>query len=64
MELAAQGRERDTLTIDASHLEAHRAAASLRGKKGVQTVRQISSALIVLKDVYGCIIITVPLAAH
>ena len=34
MELAAQGRERDTLMIDATHLKAHRTAASLRGKKG------------------------------
>ena len=34
MELAAEGRERDTLMIDATHLKAHRTAASLRGKKG------------------------------
>ena len=47
MELAAEGRERDTLMIDASHplpgswlftnherVKAHRTAASLRAKKG------------------------------
>jgi transposase len=33
-ELAAAGRERDTLMIDATHRKAHRKAASLRGKKG------------------------------
>ena len=33
-ELAAEGRERDTLMIDATHLKAHRTASSLRGKKG------------------------------
>ncbi len=34
IELATEGRERDTLMIDATHLKAHRTAASLRGKKG------------------------------
>jgi transposase len=33
-ELAAEGRERGTLMIDATHLKAHRTASSLRGKKG------------------------------
>ena len=35
-ELSAEGRERGTLMIDATHLKAHRTASSLRGKKGVQ----------------------------
>ena len=34
-ELSAEGRERGTLMIDATHLKAHRTASSLRGKKGV-----------------------------
>jgi transposase len=34
-ELAAEGREVDTVMIDATHLKAHRTASSLRGKKGV-----------------------------
>ena len=34
MQLAAEGRERDTLMIDSTHLKAHRTASSLRGKKG------------------------------
>jgi transposase len=38
-ELAAEGRERGTLMIDATHLKAHRTASSLRGKKGVQVPR-------------------------
>ena len=33
-QLAAEGRERETLMIDSTHLKAHRTAASLRGKKG------------------------------
>lgn len=33
-ELADDGRERETLMIDATHLKAHRTASSLRGKKG------------------------------
>jgi putative transposase len=33
-ELAAEGREADTVMIDATHLKAHRTASSLRGKKG------------------------------
>lgn len=33
-DLAEEGRERDTLMIDATHLKAHRTASSLRGKKG------------------------------
>ena len=42
-ELAAAGRERDTLMIDATHLKAHRTAASLRGKKG-GTVASLGAA--------------------
>ena len=34
MQLAAEGREPDTLMIDSTHLKAHRTASSLRGKKG------------------------------
>ena len=34
-ELAAEGREVETVMIDATHLKAHRTASSLRGKKGV-----------------------------
>lgn len=33
-ELAAEGREKGTLMIDATHLKAHRTASSLRGQKG------------------------------
>lgn len=33
-ELAAEGREVETIMIDATHLKAHRTASSLRGKKG------------------------------
>lgn len=33
-ELAAEGREVETVMIDATHLKAHRTASSLRGKKG------------------------------
>lgn len=35
IELAKPGDETDTLMIDATHLKAHRTAASLRLKKGV-----------------------------
>jgi len=34
LELADEGTATDTLMIDATHLKAHRTAASLRGKKG------------------------------
>ena len=33
-ELAAEGRDVETIMIDATHLKAHRTASSLRGKKG------------------------------
>lgn len=36
-ELAAEGREVETIMIDATHLKAHRTASSLRGKKGDAT---------------------------
>ena len=34
LELAEQGQDADTLMIDATHVKAHRTAASLRGQKG------------------------------
>lgn len=34
LELAAEGQETETLMIDATHLKAHRTAASLKGSKG------------------------------
>ena len=34
LELAATSQETETLMIDATHLKAHRTAASLRGQKG------------------------------
>ena len=39
IELASEGRECETLMINATHLKAHRTAASLRGKKGGQEAR-------------------------
>jgi len=36
-ELAAEGRDVETIMIDATHLKAHRTASSLRGKKGDAT---------------------------
>jgi len=33
-ELAAEGRDVETIMIDATHLKAHRTASSLRGKRG------------------------------
>ena len=36
VELANPGDEADTLMIDATHLKAHRTAASLRLKKGAK----------------------------
>lgn len=33
-ELATEGRDVETIMIDATHLKAHRTASSLRGKKG------------------------------
>ena len=33
-ELAAQGQDTETVMIDATHLKAHRTAASLRGQRG------------------------------
>lgn len=35
-ELAAEAQDTDTLMMDATHLKAHRTAASLRGQKGGQ----------------------------
>ena len=43
-ELAAEGQDTDTLMIDATHLKAHRTAASLRSQKGGQAGRAASSA--------------------
>ena len=34
VELSPEGRDIETVMIDATHLKAHRAASSLRGKKG------------------------------
>ena len=36
-ELAAEGQDTSMLMIDATHLKAHRTAASLRGQKGAAT---------------------------
>ena len=51
-ELAAEGREGDTLMIDATHLKAHRTASSLRGKRGVQSVRRTEHGRAELQAAY------------
>jgi transposase len=43
-ELAAEGRDTETVMIDATHLKAHRTASSLRGKKGGQASRSGASS--------------------
>ena len=43
MELAAQGRQTETVMTDATHLKAHRTASSLRGQKGAVATSAVVS---------------------
>lgn len=42
LELARAGEDSDMLTIDATHLNAHRTASSLRGQKGALTTSAVA----------------------
>lgn len=43
-EMSTEGRDTETVMIDATHLKAHRTASSLRGKKGGQASRPGASS--------------------
>lgn len=44
-DLAAEGQDTETVMIDATHLKAHRTAASLRGQKGGRTRSAAASSV-------------------
>ena len=46
MDLAAQGQQTETVMIDATHLKAHRTAASLRAQKGAPATSAAASSAV------------------